>query len=244
MRFIIIGIALAFTMGCNKSTSNNSNTTTTILSDGTISYGTNINGGMYVSNIKSENGIFPSFTVQKAMVWLGSELNSQNAGVVTCNDSTLNQNASLFNLYLFFGQNLFSVDSNNITWKVQGNSSAGISAFDYTDSQPWPKNFDFFPSATSVNSNNDFTITFSALPSNISGIIFSISGVDDDKSYGFMGNTKTSITFSSSDLKSVVKNGNLVTISAQPVIISEATIAGKRYSFLKSFIVSKLFAVM
>lgn len=243
MRFIIIGIALAFTMGCTKSTSNNSNSTT-ILSDGTISYGTNINGGMQVFNIKSENGSFPSYTVQKAMVWLGSELNSSNVGTIMCNDSTLQQNALLFNMYFFLGQNLFSVDSNNITWKVQGNSSAGFSAFNYIDSQPWPKNFDFFSSATAVNPNNDFTITFSALPSNIAGIIFSISGVDDDKSYGFMGNNKTSITFSSSDLKSVIKTGNLITISAQPVIISEASIAGKRYNFLKSFIVSKLFAVM
>ncbi|MFY7964876.1 MAG: hypothetical protein ACOVO1_08260 [Chitinophagaceae bacterium] len=241
-KYLLICLAFVFTVCCKKSDNSNSNSTT-ILADGTINYGININGGLHVLNIKSENGSFPSITLHKAFVWMGSELNSQSAGVVTCNDSTLQQNASLFNMYFFFGQNLFNVDSNNIAWKVAGNAATGIAAFNYVDSQPWPKNFDFFYSATTVNPNNDFTITFPALPANVSGIIFSISGVDDDKSYGFMGNTKTSITFSSSDLKSVIKNGNLITISAQPVIISEATIAGKRYNFLKSYLVSKLFPV-
>ena len=88
-----------------------------------------------------------------------------------------------------------------------------------------------------VNTNSNLTITHSALPSNVTCVIYALQGTTAGaiKTYGYVGNTATSFTFPSADLKAMATPPNKITVAAMPVVMSTAVYGGKTYYFVKQF---------
>lgn len=242
--FILALSVIVFGTSCSKSTSSSSTSTPTVDANGNIVLPANISGALYAIHTIQTAPNFPVGITQSAIAWFNSATASDSAGTVSINNVPLYQFMT-GTMYNTSASLLFYVDSNNLVWTVQGNSTKGIPAFTYTHTEPFPKSFTYSVNTTSgkVNLNNSLTITNSALPSNITAIVYGIKGDKGTKNVGVAGTTSTSYTFSSSDLNSVAKSGSQIGVTAMPIIMNPATLAGKTFYFVKQFQVNQIFDV-
>ncbi len=209
-------------------------TTITVNADGSL----NINdadGALYAietRNYETYNG--PGYeTSQFAFGWFGKFPAIVDGGVVKVND---NEVTNIFNYYnaigfLSFGDTLFKGVNATASWNVSGNATAGVGAFTHTDNAPLPAAPTFTLPAF-VNINNSLTINHAATSGKL-GVIYSLRG-DNGDTTKFVANSSNSVTFTSSEIKSVaVSGGGAIGLSIMGVSYTDATYAGKKYYFVK-----------
>jgi hypothetical protein len=240
----ILGFALfavMLTTSCKKSDSG-STSTSVVDAAGHIVLPSDIAGALYAIHTKQSGG-GSSFDIQSTFAWFGSAGASVAAGTVTCESDPLTQYIA-GSWYQGTGMGIFDVTTNHIAWSVQGNAATGVPAFTYTDVAPMPLSFTFTTNSSSVNLANNLTINFSALPSNIAAVAFGLQGDYGTKNFGVAGNTSTSYTFSSADLKAVAKPGSQIAVVAMPIITTPVTLSGKKYYFVKQFEIEKIYSTL
>jgi hypothetical protein len=202
----------------------------TVSPDGTLKP-ENADGAFYAiqSRLFDTNNGTTYDIVHSASAWVGTFPNIVDAGVVKVGT------AELFNGGGFYAGNaILPYDSlfsgNKAIWDVQGNAGTGIAAFTHTDNTVFPAGPNFTLPA-SININNNLTINHTATGGTI-GVLYTLSG-DNGDTTKYVPNNSSSITFTSSEIKSVAVTKSEIGVTVMPVTYSIATYGGKKYYFVK-----------
>jgi hypothetical protein len=174
-----------------------------------------------------------------AMAWFGSYTNTNNAGAVTCNADSLFTLIPFANVNYPWYVNFISgngapvvFNTNAVQWRVSGNSSTGVPAFNYTDNTVWPVVTGFNVSST-VNIATSLTVNY-AIQGATDDVFITITGSKGSKT-STASVSATSVTFSPSQLAQVAIAGigDQLSVEIMPVKLSSSTISGKTYYFVK-----------
>lgn len=168
--------------------------------------------------------------IDAAYAWFGSQTAFKPAGTVSVNTYDL-MNLGGINYYQYIGfDQVFP--SNAAAWNVQGNTSAGVPGFTYTDNTPFASG-GYFTLPASVNINNPLTINFTPI-SNVAGIVYTVQGNMGRKSKA-VANGASSVTFTSAEMKEVAFANDAIAFHVMPVTFNLQTINGKKIYFVKQF---------
>ncbi len=233
MKKILSGLSLAVILlsSCKKDDTDAAPAPVTINADGTLN-AADADGALYGIQSKyfdTHNGSTYE-EVQFGYAWFGKFPQVSDAGIVKVNNFELDNFGNFYNATAFLSSSdtLFKGTAN--AWTVQGNSASGIAAFAHTDNTPLP-NAPNFTLPASVNINNSLTVNHTST-GGLLGVLYTLTG-DNGDTTKYVANTSSSMTFTSSEIKSVAVSGGDISVSIMPVTYSTATHNGKKYYFVK-----------
>lgn len=236
--------AVLFATSCKKDSGSSSSNTVTVSAGGAISFPTGTSGACYsIVHRKQMTGSFVDF--HTASAWFEDYSTVASAGTVSCNAVNLNQYVPN-TWYTVMASDLFDLTDNKAEWVIQGNPAKSIPAFTHTDAAAFTSTVSFSTPSAVVNTNSNLTITHSALPSNVMVVIYGLQSTTAGlvKTYGYVGNSATSFTFPSADLKAMATPPNKISVSIMPVVMTSAVYGGKTYYFVKQFKFEKDYTTM
>jgi hypothetical protein len=254
---VFIMFMLALTIGgCkkNETTTNNQSNYNPLSTQiaGTPDIPANAAGALYAIKTKiiadDGSGILDTTKIGFALAWFDSPNATKNAGTVSCNDSVLTMTIPFSNVASpWYNSNLNGIDmdfynSDNVVWKVQGNSSTGVPAFNYTDNVAFPGVTGFnLPASVDISAN--FTVNY-GITGQYDGLFFMLSGSKGRLVVKGVNNA-TSITFTPAQLSQVsVSGGDDFILQIMPVKVTSTTFSGKTYYFIKQFALDKTLTTM
>lgn len=230
----VLAVAILLFSSCKKDEVPTPAEGVTVNADGSLNLN-DADGAFYaiqIRNYATYNG--SSYDAnQVAYAWFGKFPSIVSGGIVKVNNTELDNMMNYYSAvgFLSFGDTLFTGSNANASWNVQGNSGAGISAFTHTDNSSLPAG-PAFTLPASININNSLTVNHTSTGGNI-GVLYTLAG-DNGDTTKFVANTSSTVTFSSSEIKSVaISGGNPIGLSIMPVSYSTASYGNKKYYFVK-----------
>lgn len=237
--FLGVFISCILFSSCQKEIEQDQNPTTpapvTVNADGSLNVA-DANGAFYTVLTKSfnTNNSTTYDEIHMAYAWAGKFPAVVNAGIIKANNIEV---ANMSNFYMTlsvlpFMDTLFKGTNYNTIWSVQGNTTSGVPPFSHTDNSIMPAG-PAFTLPAGININNNLTVSHTSTGGAL-GVLYTLTG-DNGDTTKFVAKTSSSITFTSSEVKSVAISNSAVVLSIMPIGYSTATYAGKKYYFVKQY---------
>lgn len=227
----------------NNNNNNNSNPLSQALG-GSPAIPSGAAGALYAVNnyVESydEDGALQIDQIGTAYAWFDSYTSTKDAGTVSCNTYDLDNNllGSALPWYYTLNGYLDFSSTNTAQWSVAGNSSTGVTGFNYTDNTTFPKCSFSVPSA--ISRNSALTITNTNIGSN-DAVFYTLYTQGSQKINKAMPANSTSVTFTAAEIQSVAPvSGTQIGVQVMPVKIKDVSLNGKTYYFVKQWAYGKI----